>query len=76
MQLGLLIVAAIFFFGKHFSVRAVFIAGILLGCWGYREHQSFEDFCLMAVISLGYILCDIAGNLREIAEKSKSDSES
>lgn len=75
MKLGLFIVAAIFFFGKHFSVRAVFIAGILLGCWGYREHQSFEDFCLMAVISLGYVLCDIAGNLREIAKKSESDSE-
>lgn len=75
MQLGVFIVSAIFFFGKRFFLRAVFASGILAGCWAYRMNQSFEDFCLMAVISLGYILCDIAGNLKEIAKKSKSDSE-
>lgn len=75
MQLGAFIIAAIFFFGKRFFLRAVFVSGILAGCWAYRMNQSFEDFYLMSVISLGYILCDIAGSLKEIAKKSKSDSE-
>ena len=75
MQLGVFIIAAIFFFGKRFFLRAVFVSGIFVGCLGYRMNQSFEDFCFMAVISLGYVLCDIAGNLREIAQKAKSDSE-
>lgn len=76
MGFSLFLGAFIFFCGKRFIVRLIFIIGLIVAGKIYNITGRETDFYLTAMIAFGYVLCDIAASLKSISDdiKKKDDT--
>lgn len=71
MGFSLFLGAFIFFCGKRFIVRLIFIIGLIAAGKIYNTTGREIDFYLTAMIAFGYVLCDIAASLKSISDNIK-----
>lgn len=74
--MGLLFIGSfIFFCGKRFILRLIFIIGLFAAAKLYTTTGSEIDFFLIAMIAFGYVLCDIAASLKSISDNVKKKND-
>ena len=69
------ILSFLFFVGGRVHIRIFFFAAIILGIKAHRATGSEMDFYMIAIVGLGYVLCDIASSVASISTSIKESED-
>ena len=75
MLWAIFILPFLFFVGGRVHVRIFFFAAIILGIKSYRVTGSEMDFYMLAIVGLGYVLCDSASSIAAISTSIKKSED-